>query len=117
MLQLNPPIPLETPKGHGYAVVLLDYSQEHDLFWVVLQDSGEVWTWRNQDVRACKNVSLGRLRPEMPAGAGAKVGGESGQEPLGKEQMLGFAEGRLELSEAGWTGTAHGHDQLLVPLF
>jgi hypothetical protein len=42
MIQLNPTLPLETPRGKGFAHFVIDYSQEHDLLWVVfLDDSGE----------------------------------------------------------------------------
>lgn len=60
MLQLNPPLPVVTPKGRGFAHVLIDYGVEHDLVWVVFQDSGECWSWRNQDVRAQPNLTFGR---------------------------------------------------------
>lgn len=61
MLQLNPPIPVETPKGKGWAHVLIDYSQEHDLLWVVfLDETGECWTLPNRDIRIQSNLSLGR---------------------------------------------------------
>ncbi len=61
MLQLDPPIPLTTPKGKGWAVITIDYSQEHDLIWVVfLDESGECWSFRNQDVRIQKNITFGR---------------------------------------------------------
>ena len=36
ILQLNPQIPLITEKGSGQAILLLDYSEEHDLMWVVI---------------------------------------------------------------------------------
>lgn len=59
--QLNPTIPLETPKGRGFAHFLIDYSQEHDLLWVVFLDSdGECWTFKNSEIRIQKNISLGR---------------------------------------------------------
>ena len=61
MMQLNPAIPLTTPKGKGYAIVLLDYSQDHDLCWVVAQDNGEIWTWRNPEVRLQGNITMGRV--------------------------------------------------------
>lgn len=62
MLRLDPPIPLETPRGRGYAHVLLDYSQEHHLMWVVfLDESGECWTFENPEVRLQKNPTMGRL--------------------------------------------------------
>lgn len=64
MIQLNPSIPVETPKGTGQAIVLIDYSSEHDLYWVVfLDDSRECWTFSNRDIRAQPNITLGRMPP------------------------------------------------------
>jgi hypothetical protein len=61
MLQLNPPIPVTTPMGKGWAHILIDYSQEHDLLWVVfLDETGECWTLPNRDIRIQSNLSLGR---------------------------------------------------------
>jgi len=61
ILQLNPPLPLTTPRGKGWAHFLLDYSQEHDLLWVVfLNQGGECWTFPNSDIRMDTNFSLGR---------------------------------------------------------
>jgi len=60
MLQLNPPLPVQTPRGPGLAHVLIDYGAEHDLVWVVFQSDGECWSWRNQDIRAQTNVTFGR---------------------------------------------------------
>ena len=61
MLQLNPALPMTTPKGSGWAHFVIDYSQEHNLLWVVFLDSnGECWTFSNKDVRMDKNYTLGR---------------------------------------------------------
>lgn len=61
--QLNPSIPLMTPKGEGLAWAIIDYSEEHDLFWVVaINETGEVWTFNNKEVRAIKNITMGRLK-------------------------------------------------------
>lgn len=60
MIQLNPPLPIMTPKGKALAHVLIDYGPEHDLLWVCFQEDGECWTWRNQDIRADNNVTFGR---------------------------------------------------------
>lgn len=52
-----------TPKGIGLAHFVIDYGEEHDLLWVVVDDAtGEIWTWPNNDVRAIKNISLGAPR-------------------------------------------------------
>ena len=61
IIQLNPQIPLITPKGSGQAILVIDYSEEHDLKWVVIQDdSGEIWAWPNNQVRGHKNITMGR---------------------------------------------------------
>lgn len=61
MLRLDPPLPLETPKGKALAHVLIDYGVEYDLLWVCFQDeSKECWTWSNKEVKIQSNISLGR---------------------------------------------------------
>jgi hypothetical protein len=61
MLQLDPAIPVVTPTGKAMAHVLIDYGLEHDLLWVCFQENGQVWTYRNQDIMADKNVTFGRI--------------------------------------------------------
>jgi hypothetical protein len=62
ILQLNPPMPLVTPKGNGLAHLVIDDGIEHSLLWVVFQDEGgECWCWRNQDVHATTNITIGRV--------------------------------------------------------
>ena len=61
ILQINPPIPLETPKGRGLAHFVVDYGPEHHLMWTVFLDAnGECWTFSNPNVRAIKNITMGR---------------------------------------------------------
>ena len=61
MIQLNPQIPVITPKGKGWAFFLIDRSQEHDLEWVVfLDNSGECWVFNNKDIRIQKNHTFNR---------------------------------------------------------
>lgn len=63
MLQLNPPIPMVTPKGDGYALLVVDYSQEHHMVWVVaLDQGGAIWAFENPQVRVAHNVTLGRVK-------------------------------------------------------
>ena len=70
MLQLNPPIPMVTPKGEGLAVLVIDYGPDFDLWWTVIigkgEFAGQIWTYRNPEVRGVANVSLGR-QPETTA--------------------------------------------------
>lgn len=68
ILQLDPPIPVDTPKGSAMAALLIDYGPEFDLLWVTFADeTGECWTWPNPKIRARKNVTLGRrMEPAAP---------------------------------------------------
>lgn len=62
--QPNPQIPLKTEKGNGQAIAVIDYSEEHNLMWVVILDeSGEIWTLPNDKVRGFENYSIGRKKP------------------------------------------------------
>jgi hypothetical protein len=61
LTQLNPPLPLLTPKGKAWAHLVIDYGPEADLMWVCFQDDdGACWTWSNRDVRIQPNATLGR---------------------------------------------------------
>lgn len=61
ILQLNPPIPVVTPKGKALAHAIIDYGIEHDTQWLCFQDSnGECWTWPNPKIRAQINITHGR---------------------------------------------------------
>jgi hypothetical protein len=63
MIQLNPTIPVYVVgKGTGLAWFLIDYSEEHHLMWVVAMDeTSEIWTVPNTDIRAQKNTTMNRL--------------------------------------------------------
>lgn len=59
--QLNPPIPVFTPKGNGLAHLIIDEGIEHDIKWVVFLDrTGECWTYSNRNIRAQTNTTHGR---------------------------------------------------------
>lgn len=60
ILQLNPPIPVITPKGKGFAHLVIDYGPEYNLLWTVFLDNGECWTYDNKEIRSQENATLGR---------------------------------------------------------
>ena len=60
ILQLDPPLPMQTPRGKALAHFMIDYSPEHHIYWVCFGDDGEIWTWPNPKVRAPKNITMGR---------------------------------------------------------
>ena len=62
MIQLDPTIPVVTPDGKGEAIGWIDYSKDDDLLWIVfLQSNGECWIYPNHLVRACPNITVGRM--------------------------------------------------------
>ena len=62
ILRLDPPIPLTTPKGNGLAYFLTDYGIDYNNIWTVAIDkTGEWWGFDNTQVRAVKNITMGRL--------------------------------------------------------
>jgi hypothetical protein len=71
ILQLSPQIPMNCPKGEGYAILLIDYSQDHDLYWTIaINETNEIWTFANHEVRMTKNVTMGRTNTTIE-----KIGG------------------------------------------
>lgn len=64
MLQLNPMIPIVRVSDNmeGYAFLIIDYSQEHNLLFTCAMNNGEIWTLPNQEIRFDKNLSLNRLK-------------------------------------------------------
>jgi len=67
ILQLSPPIPVNTPKGSGLAHVLIDYGVEYNLIWTVFLDgNGECWSFSNPEIKALNNITLGRDLKRVP---------------------------------------------------
>ena len=58
MLQLNPMLPIIRVKDgmEGYAFLVIDYSQEHNLLFSCAMENGEIWTLSNQDIRFKKHI-------------------------------------------------------------
>ena len=63
MLQLNPMLPIVRVSDNmkGFAFLIIDYSQEHDLMFTCIMSNGEIWTLKNIEIRAEQNITLGRL--------------------------------------------------------
>lgn len=71
ILQLDPPISLETPKGEMLAHFLISYGpEEYFYFFGCLTDSAEWWYFDNTKVRGTKNYTWGRtsISPIAPHG-------------------------------------------------
>jgi hypothetical protein len=60
-LQLNPPWPVMTPDGPGFAMIMTDYSQEHDRVWCVALNDGRFGDYKQSSLRSQQNISIGRV--------------------------------------------------------
>ncbi len=60
--QLDPTLPVTVQgKGSGYAMAVIDYGPEHHLIWVVaIDETGEIWSAQNPQVRMQANWTMGR---------------------------------------------------------
>lgn len=66
-IRLDPSIPMVCPKGRGRAIMMIDASEDHHIFWViVLDDSGQIWTCANPEVRVQANWSLRTKADVLP---------------------------------------------------
>ena len=64
LTQLQTPIPIQTPKGKAWAIAMIDYGPQWDLQWVTfIHDTGECWTFRNQEIRQGQNYTWGLPEP------------------------------------------------------
>ena len=45
----------------GFAFLVIDYSQEHDLLFTCAMLNGEIWTLNNKEIRFSENISLKRI--------------------------------------------------------
>ena len=68
IIQLDPPIPLDTPKGTAQAHFLIENGDQQHLQWVTfIDDTGECWTWENPSVLLMQNITMGvRANPGRP---------------------------------------------------
>jgi hypothetical protein len=67
LLQLNPCLPVDTPRGPGFAHVLIDPGQEHYVLFVCFMNAtGECRIYDNREVKLQKNETMGiRKEPNV----------------------------------------------------
>lgn len=89
MFQLNPSIHVVTPDGKGEAMGWLDYGKDDDLFWIVfLQKNGECWIYPNPQIRACPNITAGRLAGITAAQLSKSIAGQYASRPENQKDHM-----------------------------
>ena len=68
MLQLNPPVWVQTPLGEGHCLFLIDYGVSINTCWVIhLFETGKVVHVDSSDIRVMGNAMYGIEHPEQPS--------------------------------------------------
>lgn len=62
IIEINNLLWLQSDKGQGRAIFLIDYGPDSDLYWVIAGDNGQIWTVENAKVEILENWTLGRSR-------------------------------------------------------
>jgi hypothetical protein len=58
LIQLSELIPMKTPLGDGYAIVM--ESGQHDNYWTIALENGALVTFRQQEIRIARSYTHGR---------------------------------------------------------
>lgn len=53
-------IEVETPRGRGRIWLVTEYGSEIEKVFTVLLHNGEIWEYRNNDIRLTSNITMGR---------------------------------------------------------
>lgn len=60
LIQLAPPLPVDTPLGEAIAVIL--ETDDFDVYWCTfLVETGECWWWQNHQIRLKESITAGRV--------------------------------------------------------
>ena len=52
---------VDTPKGRGRVYLVTEYGTEIEkIFTVIINETGEIWEFGNQDIKATGNKTMGR---------------------------------------------------------
>lgn len=60
MLQLNPSIPVNTPKGDGEAILVIDYGIDVNTVWCVRFEGGKILHFYSDDIKIYGNPMNGK---------------------------------------------------------
>ncbi len=63
--ELQQPVYVITPKGEGYVWLVTEYGVEMEKIFTIILNSGEIWEYRNNQIRVSNNVTMGRDELQM----------------------------------------------------
>lgn len=64
IIEVEQQIEVETPRGRGRIWLVTEYGSEIEKIFTILLHNGEIWEYRNNDIRLTSNITMGRTNSD-----------------------------------------------------
>ena len=65
IIEVEQQIEVETPRGRGRIWLVTEYGSEIEKIFTILLHNGEIWEYRNNDIRLTSNITMGRTNSDQ----------------------------------------------------
>jgi hypothetical protein len=62
IIEVQQQIEVETPRGKGRIWLVTEYGSEIEKLFTILLHNGEIWEYKNNDIRLTSNITMGRSK-------------------------------------------------------
>lgn len=62
VIEVQQQIEVETPRGRGRIWLVTEYGSEIEKLFTILLHNGEIWEYKNNDIRLTSNITMGRSK-------------------------------------------------------
>tara|TARA_R110002020_G_scaffold91436_6_gene222053 strand:- start:113 stop:310 length:198 start_codon:yes stop_codon:yes gene_type:complete len=62
VIEVQQQIEVETPRGKGRIWLVTEYGSEIEKLFTILLHNGEIWEYKNNDIRLTSNITMGRSK-------------------------------------------------------
>jgi hypothetical protein len=60
IIEVEQQIEVETPRGRGRIWLVTEYGSEIEKIFTILLHNGEIWEYKNNDIKLTSNITMGR---------------------------------------------------------
>lgn len=64
IIEVEQQIEVETPRGRGRIWLVTEYGSEIEKIFTVLLHNGEIWEYKNNDIKLTSNITMGRTNSD-----------------------------------------------------
>ena len=65
IIEVEQQIEVETPRGRGRIWLVTEYGSEIEKIFTILLHNGEIWEYKNNDIRLTSNITMGRTSSDQ----------------------------------------------------